>query len=196
MRNFLLRFEIAKVASMVTVSRILFKPFTVTITLLRVLLNRAPTSTQLHPPPPSSLQHLQQYLNQNIARNWPISLNLGRKIKSCLFWLKSGTHGILEVLIWKQDLDLKNSDHKILFWANLGPKFKVDRLIWKLVHIVPQGCWFRIQTYIFKLWPRNPFLGKFGPKNSRFSIFSENWCTWYLKDADAYSNTSFLNFKS
>ena len=59
---------------------------------LWVLLNRAPTSTQLHPPPPSSfqpppssLQHPQQYLNQNIARNWAISPNLGRKIKSCPF---------------------------------------------------------------------------------------------------------------
>ena len=43
------------------------------------------TSTQLHPPPPSSLQHPQQYLNQNIARNWAISPNLGQKIKSCSF---------------------------------------------------------------------------------------------------------------
>ena len=46
------------------------------------------TSTQLHPPPtslfqppPSSLQHPQQYLNQNIARNWAISPNLGQKLK-------------------------------------------------------------------------------------------------------------------
>ena len=41
---------------------------------LRVLLNHAPTSTQLYPPPPcsfqpppSSLQHPEQYLNQYIA---------------------------------------------------------------------------------------------------------------------------------
>ena len=54
-----------------------------------VLLNRAPNSTQLHlpppslfQPPPSSLQHPQQYLNQNIARNWDISPNLVQKIKS------------------------------------------------------------------------------------------------------------------
>ena len=50
------------------------------------------TSTQLHPPlrspfqpPHRSLQYPQQYSNQNIARNWAISPNLGRKIKSCPF---------------------------------------------------------------------------------------------------------------
>ena len=60
------------------------------------------TSTQFHPPPPSlfqpppsSLQHPQQFLNKNIARNYAISPNLGQKIKSCLFGLKIGTHGIL-----------------------------------------------------------------------------------------------------
>ena len=44
-----------------------------------ILLNRAPTSTQTHPPTPSSfqpplssLQHPQQYSNQNIARNGTI----------------------------------------------------------------------------------------------------------------------------
>ena len=87
------------------------------------------TSTQLHPPPsssfqpsPSSLQHPQQYSNQNIARNWAISPNLGRKIQSCPFWLKIGSLGILEVLIPNPDLDFWNSDPKIHFWLNLGPK--------------------------------------------------------------------------
>ena len=95
-------------------------------------LHLAPsTSTQLHPPlpssfqpPPSSLQHPQQYLDQNIARNWAISPNLGQKIKSCPFWLKIGTHGILEVLIPNPDLDFWNFDPKIHFWANLGPKIQ------------------------------------------------------------------------
>ena len=88
-----------------------------------------PSFIHLHPappssfqPPPSSLQHPQQYLNQNIARNWAISPNLGQKIKSCPFWLKIGTHGILEVLIPNPDLDFWNSDPKIHFWANLGSK--------------------------------------------------------------------------
>ena len=64
----------------------------VQFTFIRILLNPATSSTQLHPPPLSSfqsllssLQHLQQYLNQNIARNWAISPNLGQKIKSCPF---------------------------------------------------------------------------------------------------------------
>ena len=87
---------------------------------MRVLVNRAPSSTQLHPPPPCSfqpppssfkpparsLQHSQQYLNQSIARNWAISPNLGQKIKSCPFSLKIGTHGILQVLIPNPDLEI------------------------------------------------------------------------------------------
>ena len=121
------------------------------ISLLRVLLNRAPTSTQLHPPPPSfihlhpapsastqlhppppssfqpppsCLQHPQQYLNQSVARNWAIYPNLSQKIKSCPFWLKIGTYGIMEVLILNPDLDFWNSDPKNNFWANLGPKIQ------------------------------------------------------------------------
>ena len=76
------------------------------------------------PTPPSSLQHLQQYLKQNIARSWAISPNLGQKIKSSSFWLKIGTHGILEVLIPNPDLDFKNFDPKIYFWVNLGSKIQ------------------------------------------------------------------------
>ena len=88
----------------------------------RVLQNRAATSTQLHPPPPSSfqpptsfLQHSQQYLNQNIARDWAISPSLGGKLKIYPFWLQIGTHGILEVLSPNPDLDFWNSDPKIHF---------------------------------------------------------------------------------
>ena len=94
-----------------------------------VLLNRTPSSTQLHPPPPSSfqpppsyLQHPQRYKNQNIARNWEISQNLDRKIQSCPSYLEIDTHGILEVLIPNPDLEFRNSDPKMPFWANLGRK--------------------------------------------------------------------------
>ena len=104
-----------------------------------VLLNHAPTSTKLHSPPPSSsqlhlppisssgpppssLQHPEQYSNQNIACNWAISPNLNGNIQSCPFWLKIGSHGILEVLIPNPDLDFWDSGTKIHFFANLGPK--------------------------------------------------------------------------
>ena len=154
----------------------------------RVLLNGAPihssillypapftftqlisTSTQLHSPPPSlfqpppsSLQHPQQYLNQNIARNWAISPNLGQKIKSCPFWLKIGTHGILEVLIPNPDLDFWNSDPKIHFWANLGPKI--------------QSCPFCLKIgahSISRMLIPNPDLD-FWNSNLQ-SIFGQNW---------------------
>ena len=98
-------------------------------TFTRALLNHAPSSTQLHPPPlssfqppPSSLQHPQQYSNQNITRDWVISPNLGWNIQSCPFCLKIDSQGMLEVLIPNPDLDFWNSDPKILFWANLGSK--------------------------------------------------------------------------
>ena len=90
-----------------------------------------PSSTQLHLPPPSSfqpptssLQHPQQYLNQNIAKYWGTSSNLGQKIKSCPFWLNIGIHGILEMLILNPGLDFWNPDPKIHFWANLGSKIQ------------------------------------------------------------------------
>ena len=116
------------------------------------------SSIHLHPaspssfqPPPSSLQYPQQYLNLNITRNWAISPNLSQKIESCLFWLKNGIHGILEVLIPNSDLDFWNFDPKIYFGQIWAQKFKVVRFVWKLVYIVSQGCWFRIQTETFKI---------------------------------------------
>ena len=157
------------------------------ITKLCTHLQTAPPSS--FQPPPSSLQHPQQYLNQNIARNWAISPNLGRKIKSYRFWLKIGTHGILKVLIPNPVLDFWNSDPKTHFWANFGwksqscsyflkigthgilmvliliptlvfsianpksifgqicvQKFKVVCFVWKVVHMVSQGCRFRIRS--------------------------------------------------
>ena len=111
-------------------------------------LHPAPsTSTQLHPTPPSSIHFYPAHFNLHpapststqlisvstqlsatpstifgyIARNWA---NLDRKIKSCPFSLKSGAHGILEVLFLNPDLDFWNSDPKIHFWTNLGPNIQ------------------------------------------------------------------------
>ena len=110
-----------------------------------------PSSTQLHPSPSSSLQHSQQYLNQNIAHNWAISPNLCQKKKSCPFWLKIGTHGILEMLIPNPDLDFEIPTPKSISGQIWAQKFKVVRFVWKLVHVVSQRCWFQIQTQIFEI---------------------------------------------
>ena len=161
------------------------------------------SSTQLHPPPPSSfqsppssLQHHQQYLNQNIARNWAISPNLGQKSKSCPFWLEIGTQGILVVLISNPDLDFRNSDPQNPFLGKFGPKnskLSVLSKKWCTQYLMDADSKSRLRFLKFR--HQNRFLAKFGPKSSKLSILSENWYTWYLKDADFYSNISFLIFK-
>ena len=120
-------------------------------------------------------------MNQNIARNWVISPNLGQKIKSYLFWLKIGKHGVLEVLIPNPDLDFWNSNPKIHFWENLGPKIQSCFFCLKIGawHLKDADSESRLRFLKFR--PQNPFLGKFGSKNSKLSVLSENWYTWYLK---------------
>ena len=105
------------------------------------------TSTQLHPPPsssfqppPSYLEDPQHYYNHNIAHNWAIFSNLGRKIQSCPFWLKIDTR-ILEVLIPFPNLDFWNFDPKIHFWVNLGQKSQSCPFCLKIGIMVSWGCW-------------------------------------------------------
>ena len=167
------------------------------------------TSAQLHPTPPksfqsfpSSLQHPQQYLNRNIARNCAISPTLGRNIQNCPFWLKIGSHGILEVLIPNPDLDFWNSNPKIYFWANLGPKSQTcpfclkigTHVISRMLILFPRKL-ILVLVLVFWISYQKSILGKFGPKKSKLSVLSENWDTWYLEDADSYFNICFLNFK-
>ena len=151
------------------------------------------TFTQLHPHspssfqlPPSSLQHPRRYWNQNIARNWAISPNLGQKILSSLFWRKIGTHGTLEVQIPNPYLDFWNSDPKILFWANLG--WKSQSFSWILAHMVSRRWWFLFQYYSSEFATLNLFLGKF--RTRKF------WHTWHIDDADSCSKISFLYFQT
>ena len=96
-----------------------------------VLLNHAPVSTKLHPPPPcsfepppSSLQHSQQYSNQNVACNWAIFPNLDRNIQSCPFSLKIGSHVILQVSIPNPDFGFQNFNPKIHFERSFGSKIQ------------------------------------------------------------------------
>ena len=111
-------------------------------------------STQLHPRPlssfqplRSSLQHPQQYLNQNIACNWAISPNLGWKIKSFPFWLKIGMHGILTMLILVPTLVFWIANPKSIFGQIRTEKVKSCLFYLKFgtpahTHTVSQRCWF------------------------------------------------------
>ena len=141
--------------------------------------------TQLHPPPPnsfqsppSSLQYLQQNVDQNIARNWAISPNLGRKIKSCPFWLKIGTRGILELLIPNPDLDFWNFDPKIHFWTNLGPKLQRCPFCLKIGTYGISSMLILIPTLVFSI--SNPYFlfEQIWAKNVKFVCF--NWKLAYM----------------
>ena len=144
------------------------------------------TSTKFHLPPPSSLQHPQQYLNQNVARNWAISPNLGRKIKSCPLWLKIGTYAKLEVLIPNLDLDFWNFDSKIHFWANLGPKIKSCPFCLKigtygisrmLVLNPTLVFWISNSNFLFwQIWAKKVKVVRF---NWKLAHMISRWC-WFL----------------
>ena len=119
-----------------------------------------------------------------------------------LFWAnlglqtQIGTHGILNMLILIPTLVLKISNANFLFGQIWAKKVKVVHFNWKLTHMVSWKCRFRIRTWIFEIpTPQNSFLGKFGSKKSKLSVFPENWHAWHLDDADSYSNISFLNFQ-
>ena len=113
--------------------------------------------------------------------------NLGPKIQSCLSCLNISARRISRMLILNPHLDLWNFDPKNSVLGKFGPKY--SKFLWKFVLILSQGYWFQIQN-------PNLFLGKFQLKKSKSSVLSENWYTWYLKDADSYSNVSFVNFES
>ena len=137
-------------------------------------------STQLHPPalssfqsPASSLQHSQQYLNQNIARNWSISKNLAQKIKKCPFWLKIGAHSISRMLILNLDLDFWNFDPKIQFLANLCPKTQSCSFCLKIsTHGISRML---ILFLTLVSWNSNPIfvIGQIQAKKGKVVVF--NW---------------------
>ena len=171
---------------------------------LSALTHLSPSSTQLHLPPPStlqppptSLQHPQQYSNQNIALNSAISPNLGQRIQSCPFWLKIGSNSILEGLIPNQDLYFWNSNPKIHFWPNLGPKRQSCPFRLKIgTHGISKMLILTATIVVFcNSDSKINCLGKFWPTKLKLSVLSKNWHTWYLKEANSYSDISFLKFR-
>ena len=130
-----------------------------------------PSSSQ---PPSSSLQYPQQYLNQNNARNWTTSPNLGPKIKIYPFWLKIGTHGILELFI-----PTKSRLRFLKFWPQnsffekiWAQKFKVICFFLKIgAHSISR---MQIPNLDLELWnskPKTHFWASFGWKSQSCSFF-------------------------
>ena len=119
--------------------------------------------------------------------------NLGRKNQSCLFFLKIGTHGILTMLILISTLGFWISDPKSIFGEIWAKKVKVVQFGWKLAQRVSPQCWFLFRHYFSQFPTLNTFLDKFGPKNSKLFILTKNWHSWYIEDAESYSNNIFLN---
>ena len=78
------------------------------------------------------------------------------------------------------------------FFDKFGPK---NSKLFVLVHIVPQECWFESRFRFLEFRLQYPVFGKFGPKYSKLAVLSENWYTWYLKDADSYFSICFLNLE-
>ena len=119
--------------------------------------------------------------------------NLGSKIQSCPFCLKIGTHGISKMLILIPTLVLWISNPNFLFGQIWAKKVKVVQFGWKLAHRVSRRCWFLFRHYFSQFPTLNPFLDKFGSKNSKLFILTKNWHTWYIKDADSFSDNIFLD---
>ena len=87
------------------------------------------------------------------------------------------------------DLNFWNSNLKINFRAKTVP------FAWKLTHtryLEDADFYSSIRSDFPTL---NPFLGKFGKKNSKFP-FCSKISTQYLEDVDSYSDISFPNFRS
>ena len=93
----------------------------------RVLLNCAPTSTELHPTPPSSIQ-LHPAPPSSIHLH-PAHFNLHLALCNTLN------------NIWTKILRVIGQFPQI--WAK---KFKVVHFDWKLAHMAFWRCWFQIQT--------------------------------------------------
>ena len=147
-----------------------------------MLLNRAPSSTQLHSRPLSSSQPLSTSIHLHPAH---FSLYQLSPILSP-FWLKTSTHGILEVLILNPDFDFWSSNVKIYFWASLGGKSQSYLLCQKIgTHGISQLL-ILIPTLVF--WISNPksIFGQISIENVKFVRFAwklvhmASWGWWFL----------------
>ena len=73
--------------------------------------------------------------------------NLSWKSHSCPFFLKTGMHGMLTMLILIPTLVFWISDPKSIVGKTCAKKVKVAQFGWKLVHRVSRRCWFLFRHY-------------------------------------------------
>ena len=170
-------------------------------------LHSAPSiSTYLISACTQPLQHPQRYYNQNIARDWTIFPNLGKKIQSCPFRLKTGTHRILELLIPSPSLDFWNSDPKIHFWENLGqesqscPKMGTYGISRMMILIPTLVFWISNPKSIFwQIWAKkvsSPFCLKTGTHGIvRMLILIPPLVFWISKPKSTFGHISVKNVK-
>ena len=128
-----------------------------------VLLNRAPSSTQLHPPTPHSTQ-----LHPPPPSSFqppPSSIHLQT---SSFQPLPSSLHHPQQYLNqiiarnWAISPNLGQIIKSCPFWLKIGTHGGVDS---------------KSRLRFLKIRSQNLFLGNFGPKNSKLSVLSENMCT-------------------
>ena len=159
-----------------------------------ILLNRTPTSTQLHSlsvssthlhaAPSTSIQLIltstqlsstpSALLESKTECSWAIFPNLGHKIQTGPFWLKICIHGILKALTPNPDWEFWNIDHRKIFFGQIWAE-KVRNVCFarKLTHTVSRGCWFLFGHYFSEVSNPDSILGKLGPK--KFKVVRFAW---------------------
>ena len=117
------------------------------------------------------------------------------KTKSCTFWLKIDTHGILEGLIPNPGLDFWNSDPKIYFWENLGRKNQSCLFCLKIgTHSISRML-ILIPTLVFWVSNYKSIFGQIWAKTIKVVHFAWKLAHIVSRDDHSYSNISFLNFQ-
>ena len=140
-------------------------------------------------PPPSSLQYPQRYYNQNIARNWVISINLGEKSQNCLFWQT----WYLKDVVSSFEISFLNFQPFLGKFRTKKSKLSVLPKNWNIWYL--GGPYSKPGSRFSNFRPLNSFLAKFGPKKSILSVLPENWHTWYLGRADSKSWVRFTKLQ-
>ena len=118
--------------------------------------------------------------------------NLDLKSQSCSFCLIIGTHVIPRLLILVPTLVFWISKANSIF-GQCGRKNSNLSSLAENWHTECLTMLILIPTLLFSVSNPNLILDKFGPKKLKLFILTENCHTWYIEDADSYSDTSFLN---